>query len=255
MQEFAVARDADHIRFLGRANVGRIDEHFRHAQDSLFAVKIIDGEARNLYGPPRVKLRLHGHFAGIKRHRRGKGLEGRAHLIDARRHPVQPFFFHGIIWIVRVIVRQRCHRHDFARMHIQHHRARANRPVARHRQRQLVMQHMLHPAVDRELDGGQILFNRQSCVAQVRQAVLVDIFLHARDAAVIHIHQPDNMRGVGAAGIEPQLLGPKADARQAKRHDLALLLWRQLALEPHKPQPAFQFSVGLLLLKIRQHRG
>ena len=45
VQELAVALDADHVGLLRRADVGGVDEHFRHGQHAALAVEVVDREA------------------------------------------------------------------------------------------------------------------------------------------------------------------------------------------------------------------
>ena len=114
---------------------------------------------------------------------------------------------------------------------------------------------MLYAAINRELDGGQILLDRKPRFAQIRQTILVHPALHAGNALIVGIDQTDNMRSVGATWIKPPFLGPKTDARQAKCHNLALLARGQLTFQPDKTKPAFELAIGFFLIEIGQHRG
>ena len=61
------------------------------------------------------------------------------------------------------------------------------------------------------------------------------------------------MRSSGATRIETGLLRAKANAWNSQRHDLALLLRRQSALEPGKACAALQAAIGLFEIEIGQH--
>ena len=126
--------------------------------------------------------------------------------------------------------------------------------VALHRRDDLVAHDVLDAQIDRQLDRLQVRGDRQARRLQVGQPLLVDVFLHAGDALVVDIGQTKDMRGGRAARIEAALLGAEADARHAERHDVGLLLRRQLALQPDEAGAALQLVIGLLDLEIRQHR-
>ena len=55
LQELAVPLDADHVGLLRRADVGRIEEHFRHRQHAALAVEVVDGLAADADRTRRVE--------------------------------------------------------------------------------------------------------------------------------------------------------------------------------------------------------
>ena len=67
-----------------------------------------------------------------------------------------------IVGIVRIVVGQRDHRHDLAGLDVQHHGTRRDRLVFRHRLAEFVVDDVLYPQVDGELDRLQILGDRQA---------------------------------------------------------------------------------------------
>src|SRR5690606_8114464 len=89
---------------------------------------------------------------------------------------------------------------------------------------------------------------------EVRQTLIVDIFLHTGDALVVDIHQADNMGSSRTAGIEAALLGTESDAGNAQIHDRLLLARRQLAAKPDEASVALQAIIGLLKIEIGQNR-
>ena len=98
-----------------------------------------------------------------------------------------------------------------------------------------VAHNVLHTQIDRKLDRLKRRIGGHTQRTQIRHALAVDVFLHARHAAIVDIHVTDNMRGGGATRIETTLLWAEADARNTERQDLALLLRRQLTTKPLEP--------------------
>src|SRR5437764_1285959 len=73
---------------------------------------------------------------------------------------------------------------------------------------------------------------REAGAMQVGEAAAVEPFLDAGDALVVDVDVADEVRDLGAVGIDPLVLGEEADARDAQSVNLVLLLRRDLALEP-----------------------
>ena len=109
---------------------------------------------------------------------------------------------------------------------------------------------MLDAQVDRQLHGREV--GGKAGRLKVGEALVVDIFLHAGNALVVDIGQPDDVGGRDAGGVEPALLGAEPDAGNAELHDLALLARGELAPEPHEARAAGQPVVGLLVVDIRK---
>ena len=78
------------------------------------------------------------------------------------------------------------------------------------------------------------------------QAAAVEPLLDAGDALVVDVDVADQVRDFGAVRIDALVLGQEADAGQAELVDLALLLRRDLALEPDEAlfgaEPIAQFQ-------------
>ena len=99
------------------------------------------------------------------------------------------------------------------------------------RSSQLVAQRVLHAKVERELDRFEIVVGEAApCVA--REALVVDLFLDARDALIVDVDGAEHVRGGGAARIEAPVLDAEADAGNAELVDRLLLARRDLALDP-----------------------
>ena len=202
---------------LRRADVGRVDEHLRHRQHAALAVEIVDGLVADRDRTRGVEAAFQRHLAGIQRHRRGEALEGRAHLVEAGRHAVQPVLVLRIERIVRVEIRHRRHRHHLAGLDVEHDGAGRDGVVALHRRRRSRRARCAGRCRSIEsLTGLQILGHRQAGRLQVGKALLVDVFLHAGDALVVDVGQADDVRRGRAARIEAPLLGAEADAGNAE---------------------------------------
>jgi hypothetical protein len=214
-----------------------------------------DREAADADRATRVEGISHLHLAGIERHCRGEGLEGRAHLIGARRHPVEPVLFKRLDRIVRIVVGQRRHGEHFAGVNIEHHASRRDCLVAVDCRGQFIAQHMLNPQIQRQPHRLEILVKRHANGRKVTEPLPVDIFLHAGDALVVDVDVTDDMRRGGTAGIEPAGLGPEADTGNAKCQDLALLLWRKLTPQPLEAGVGGEFAMDPAQIEIGQHGG
>ncbi len=62
------------------------------------------------------------------------------------------------------------------------------------------------------------------------------------------------MRCRWAARIETALFGTETDTRHTKRHDLALLAWRQTALDPDEACTTLETAIGCFPVEIRNDR-
>ena len=83
----------------------------------------------------------------------------------------------------------------------------------------------------------------------------VQPFLHAGNALVVDIHQPDHLRDRRTVRIDALVLGQEADAGNAETVNLALLLGRNLALEPDEAAIRRQSLAQFLGVEIGQCGG
>ena len=88
---------------------------------------------------------------------------------------------------------------------------------------------------------------------RIGQALLIEIFLHAGDADVILVDEPDHVRADRSVRINPLVLRQEADARQAEMKDFRLLLRRDLALDPDEALFRSQPLAQLLRVDVREH--
>jgi len=103
---------------LSRADIRGIDENFRHRKPAVLGMEVADREPRKLDRLRCIEAFVDMNTAAIERRRQRHRLEHRTHLIDAERHTIETAFLRHGHRIVRIEVRQRRHRHHFARMHI-----------------------------------------------------------------------------------------------------------------------------------------
>ena len=148
MQEFPVAFDADHVGLLCRTDIRRVYEDLRHCEYAALAVEVPNRLMADGDRPASVELAFERNLAGVERHRGGEALEGRAHLVKARRHAVQMVLVQCVYWIVRIEVRHRGHREYFARLDVQDHGAGGNGVIAQHTLINLVAQDVLDAQID-----------------------------------------------------------------------------------------------------------
>ena len=151
--------------------------------------------------------------------------------------------------IVGIVIRHRHHRDRFRRC-----ARRARRPAAAMvwnlvaGGEKLVAQRVLHAQIDRKLDRILQAVGGEPRHVQSRKPVAVEPLLHAGDALVVDIDMTQDVRSFIAARIVALVLRQEADARQALAIDRALLLRRDVALEPDKAalrrEPLAQF-VGI----------
>ena len=168
VQEVLVALDADDVGHLGRADVGRIDEHLGHRQHAVLAVEVVDGEAADADRPRRVEacrscvtLPLSSAMAMVK------VLKVEPISNSAGRHAVEPVLVLARrSRIVRVEVRQRRHRQDLAGLDVEHDARRRRSPGSSPcAVDQLVAHDVLDAQVDRQLDRLEVVGRSSSPTA------------------------------------------------------------------------------------------
>ena len=135
---------------------------------------------------------------------------------------------------VRIEIRQRHQRHDLAGPDVGDEPGRRLGLVFFLRLHQLVAQRMFDAQVDRQFHRALQAIGGKAGAVQIGQTVIVQPLLHPGDALVVDVDQSDQMRDRCAGRIDALVLAQKADAGNAELVDVLLLLWRDLALQPHK---------------------
>ena len=126
--------------------------------------------------------------------------------------------------IVRIVIRHRHHRDQFAGAHIGDEAGGGDlNLVFLLRGEQLVAQRVLHAQIDRELDRLLQAVGGEARHVQVGKPTRVEPFLDAGDALVVDIDVTDHMRDHRAVRIDALVLGQEADAGNAEPVDLLLL--------------------------------
>ena len=121
---------------------------------------------------------------------------------------------------------------------------------------QFVAQSMRGLEIEREAHRLQAFgIDREARDMRIGQALLVEIFLHAGDADVVLVDEPDHVRADRAVGIDALVLRQKADARQAEVKDFRLLLRRDLPLDPDEALFRRQPLAQLLRVDVGKHGG
>ena len=216
---------------------------------------VVNGEFAVVQRAAGIVHRIERGLAGIQRHRQRQRLEGRAHLVDAGRQPVDAVGIVGLARIVRIEVRQRHHRHDFAGPDVGDEAGGRLGLVLFLGLEKFVAQRVLDAQVDRQFHRALQPVGGKAGAMQVGKAVAVEPFLHPGDALVVDIDQADQMRDFGAGGIDPLVLAQEADAGNAEAVNFLLLLRRDFALQPDEAllrrQPVAHFAG----VEIRQRRG
>ncbi len=120
---------------------------------------------------------------------------------------------------------------------------------------QFVAQRVLDPQVDRQFDRPLQPVGGEAGAMQIGETVVVEPFLHAGDALVVDVDQPDQMRDFGAVGIDPLVLAQEADAGNAELVNLLLLPRRDFALQPDEALLRRQPLAHLWRVEVGQRRG
>ena len=108
-----------HLREALRRNprgtdVGGECEHFRQRDRAAQGMGVVNGEFAKMQRGAGIVHRVESGLAGIQRHRQRQRLEGRTHFEHAGGQAVDPVRVVGFLGIVRIEIRQRHQRHDFA---------------------------------------------------------------------------------------------------------------------------------------------
>ena len=251
-----MAFDADHQRQPRGADVRGMGEHFGHRQHAMRGVKIVNREPPVAQAVARVHMRAEIDLAGFERHRERKRLEGRTHFVDADIDAVDLGRIAHVARVVGIEVGQRFQRQHFAGVDVDDHARRGLGVEAIHSVDQFVAQRMRRLEIERQADRLQALgIDREAGDMRIGQALLVEIFLHARDADIVLVDEPDHMGANRAVGIDALVLRQKADAGQAEVKDFGLLLRRDLPLDPDEALLRRQPLAQLLRVDVGKHSG
>ena len=93
---------------------------------------------------------------------------------------------------------------------------------------------MLDAKIERELNRRLIAVGSESGAVQIGEPVSVEPFLEAGDALVIYVDMTNDVRRLGALGVDTLGLVQKSEAGDAEFMHFELLLCRNFALEPNK---------------------
>ena len=139
-------------------------------------------------------------------------------------------------------------------MHIQNHRAGADCLELGDGRGHDFADNGLYAQIDGKLHRLQRLVAGHAKRGQIGKALAVDVTFHAGNAAIVDIDVTDDMRSGRPAGIKAALFRAEADAWNAERQNLALLLRRQLAAQPLEARIGGKLLIGAALVEIRQNR-
>ena len=118
-----------------------------------------------------------------------------------------------------------------------------------------VAQDVLHADIDRKPHRLQRRVTGHAERPQIRHALVVDILFHPGHTAIVDVDVTDDVRGSRPTRIEAALFRAEADAGNAEREDLALLLRCQLTAQPLEARIGRQLAIGILDVQILEHRG
>ena len=238
-----------------RADVRGIGEHLGQRDEAVHRLVVVDGEAAVAQRHAHVPHRVHRRLAGIERHRQRQDLEGRAHLVDAGGQPVDARRIVGFLRIVRIEVRLRHHRDDLAGVDVEDQAGRRLGLELLARLDELVAHRELHAQIEGEIDRALQAVAGEPGHVQRGEPLPVEPLLHAGDALVVDVHQADLVRDDRAVRIDALVLGQEADAGNAEPVHFALLLRRDLALEPDEAALRRQTVAHFLGVEVGQRRG
>ena len=209
-------RGAHFVGDPGGADVGAVDQDFRHVDPAAKRMVVLDAEAADGQRRGRVITLAHrSHDARIHGRRDRQRLERRTQLIAGLHHMVAERRFGAalagiILQLVGIEHRDRCHGDHFAGIDVQDDAARALGPCLDQLGIKLAFQRALHPAVDRHGEGPATLRRIDHPI--------IERGLHAHAALALGIgRKAENMRGQRALGIEALLLARKFDTDLAQR--------------------------------------
>ena len=219
-------------------------------------VEIVNREPPVAQAVARVHMRAEIDLAGFERHGERKRLEGRAHFVDADIDAVDLGRILSAARIIGIEIGQRFERDHFAGVDVDDHARRSLGVEAVHAVNQFVAQSVRGLQIERQANWLQAVgIDREARDMGVGQALLVEIFLHARDADIVLVDIADHIGADRAVGIDALVLRQKADAGQAEVKDFRLLLRRDLPLDPDEALLRSQPLAQLLRIDIGKHGG
>ena len=218
-------------------------------------VEIVNGEAAHLQRHAGVEFRIERDLAGIERHRHGEGLKRRSHLVDAGGQPVDPRRIERFARVVRIVVGLRNQRDHLAGAHIEDKAGGRERVEFRARGDEFVTQRVLDAQIDRELHRGLQAVGGEARHVQSRKPLAVEPLLDPGNALIVDIDVADEMRDLVAVRIVALVLVEEADAGQSLTVNFALLLRRDVALEPDEAALGRQPLAQILGVDIGQVGG
>ena len=113
---------------------------------------------------------------------------------------------------------------------------------------------MLDAQIDGELDRLLQAVGGEAGEMQIGEPARVEPFLDTGDALIVDIDVADDVRDLGAVGVDPLVLG-QAEAGDAEAMDLLALLGRDLALEPYEAALGGEPFAQLGGVDVGHHRG
>ena len=102
LEKGAVTFNAHVERHLGRADIRRIDEDFRHGEAPSLAVEVVDGEGGVVDRARCVVVRAQRRLPAVEHAGDGEHLEHRAHLVDAEADAIEPLLVEGLLAMIGV---------------------------------------------------------------------------------------------------------------------------------------------------------
>ncbi len=216
-QEGFVALDADHQREPRGADVRGMGEDFGNRQHAMGGVKIVNREPPVAQAVARVHMRAEIDLAGFERHGERKRLEGRAHFVDADIDAIDLGRILSAARIIGIEIGQRFERDHFAGVDVDDHARRRLGVEAVHSVDEFVAQGVRGLQIERQADRLQAVgIDREACDMRIGQALLVEIFLHARNADIVLVDIADHIGADRPVGIDALVLRQKADARAGR---------------------------------------
>ena len=190
-----------------------MNQRFGHIQPATRGVVILDPEApdRDRLGCviPLAQRRDH---ARVHRMGKGDGLERRPEFIDTLRHIIAARILARLTRLVRVVDRQRNHRHQFAGMHVKHQAGRSLGLLIDHCCRKFAFHCCLDARVNRKS-------HRPSARLRIGQLRIQDT-LHPRNTASVEISIAQHMGGECRLRIKPFGFAGVGHGRLTQRVDL-----------------------------------
>ena len=214
------------------ADVGGEGEHLLHVQEAALRLVVMDREFSIVQRPARIPHRIEAVFAGVERHRQREGLEGRAHLVDARGQAIDAIGIVRFPRIVRIEIRHRDHGDDLAGPDVGDEAGGCLGVKFFLGLEQFVAQRMLDPQVHRQFDRTLQTIGGKAGEMQIGKTVVVEPLLHPGDALIIDIDEADQVRDLVAGRIDALVLAQEADAGNAEAMDFLLLLRGDFTFEP-----------------------